>query len=145
MRFLISSVCVATSNPAMRPWPSLGSSKPHNMRMTVDLPEPFGPRKPKIEPFSTLKLTWSTAVKWPNRLVSLSHSIMVSGMAVSLTSQAVRDEAQPAHCRSCSEHGLWFCQSAYGQQSADPPEQSAQASHLSGGLTEQPSDRLVGL
>src|ERR1043165_9378476 len=46
--------------------------------MTVDLPEPVGPRKPNMEPLATLKLIWSTAVKWPNRLVSFSHSIMVS-------------------------------------------------------------------
>ena len=30
-----------------------GSSNPHNMRMTVDLPDPFGPSKPKIEPLVT--------------------------------------------------------------------------------------------
>src|SRR5579859_2506064 len=48
------------------------------MRMTVDLPEPFGPRNPKMEPLAIAKLTWSTAVNAPNRLVSPSHSIMVS-------------------------------------------------------------------
>ena len=26
---------------------------PQSIRMTVDLPEPFGPRNPKIEPFAT--------------------------------------------------------------------------------------------
>src|SRR5260221_7609294 len=78
MRFLISSVCRATSKPAMRPCPSLGSSNPHNMRMTVDLPDPFGPRNPKIEPLAMENETWSTAVKWPKRLVSASHWIMVS-------------------------------------------------------------------
>ncbi len=64
--------------PAMRAEPSVGSSMPHNIRITVDLPEPFGPRKPKMEPLATVKLTWSTAVKWPNRLVNSSHSIIVS-------------------------------------------------------------------
>jgi hypothetical protein len=39
--------------PRDAPCPSLGSSNPHNMRMTVDLPDPFGPRKPKIEPLAT--------------------------------------------------------------------------------------------
>ena len=31
-----------------------------------------------MDPFPILKLTWSTAVKVPNRLVSLSHSIITS-------------------------------------------------------------------
>ena len=39
----------------MRACPSLGWSKPHNRRMTVDLPEPFGPRKPKMEPLLDLE------------------------------------------------------------------------------------------
>jgi len=43
--------------------------------MVVDLPQPFEPRKPKISPFSMRKLTWSTAVKAPKRLVSPSASI----------------------------------------------------------------------
>src|SRR5208283_3909789 len=74
-----------TSWPAMRPMPSLGSRMPHNMRMTVDFPEPFGPRNPKMERFWTEKLTRSTAVKLPNLLVRLSHWIMTSwGMGQSL-------------------------------------------------------------
>jgi hypothetical protein len=31
--------------------PPSGSSRPHSMRMTVDLPEPFGPGKPKMPPW----------------------------------------------------------------------------------------------
>ncbi len=46
------------------------------MRMTVDLPDPFGPRKPKMDPFATEKLTESTAVKCPKRFVSAEHSMM---------------------------------------------------------------------
>src|SRR4051812_3962727 len=78
MRFLMSSICFTTSNPPMRAEPSVGSSNPHNMRITVDLPDPFGPRKPKMEPLATLRLTSSTAVKCPKRLVNPSHSIMIS-------------------------------------------------------------------
>src|SRR5208282_1474972 len=78
-------VSTDTSCPAMRPVPSLGSRMPHNMRMTVDFPEPFGPRNPKMDRFWTEKLTWSTAVKLPNLLVRLSHWIMTSwGMGQSL-------------------------------------------------------------
>src|SRR6478736_3868974 len=94
MRGLISSDCRATSNPAMLARPSLGSSNPHNMRMTVDLPDPFGPRNPKIEPLATLKLTWSTAVKWPKRLVSPSHTIICSEAARSPAAEGT-EEACP--------------------------------------------------
>src|ERR1019366_8002839 len=93
MSVLIRSRSRATSRPAMRAWPSLGWSNPHNSRITVDLPEPFGPRKPKMEPFVTLKLTWSTAVKWPNRLVSPSHSIITS--PVMKTSVRSPPQSQP--------------------------------------------------
>src|SRR5207302_473528 len=43
---------------------------------TVDLPEPFGPRNPKIDSLPTLNVTWSTAVNVPKRLVKPSHSII---------------------------------------------------------------------
>ena len=38
------------------------------MRMSVDLPAPFGPSRPKISPASTRKLMPFTAVKSPNFL-----------------------------------------------------------------------------
>src|SRR5512138_2034559 len=41
---------------------------PQSMRMVVDLPAPFGRRKPKISPARTAKLIPSTAVKRPKRL-----------------------------------------------------------------------------
>jgi hypothetical protein len=43
--------------------------------MVVDLPAPFGPRKPVILPGSTAKERSSTASVEPNRLVRLSTSI----------------------------------------------------------------------
>src|SRR6185503_15890062 len=76
MKGLSSSVCLATSNPAILATPSVGSSNPQSMRITVDLPEPFGPRKTKMEPFATLKLTELPAVKCPKRFVRPIHSIM---------------------------------------------------------------------
>ncbi len=39
------------------------------MRMVVDLPAPLAPRKPKISPSPTSKLTSSTATNLPNRRV----------------------------------------------------------------------------
>ena len=32
-----------------------------SMRIVVVLPAPFGPRKPRTSPFSTVNETWSTA------------------------------------------------------------------------------------
>ena len=46
--------------------------------MVVVLPAPFGPRKPRISPFSTLNEMPSTAVARPYLLVRLSTSIMRS-------------------------------------------------------------------
>ncbi len=40
------------------------------MRIVVDLPEPFGPRKPKMPPRGMSKLTRPTAVKLPKRRVT---------------------------------------------------------------------------
>ena len=46
--------------------------KPVSMRMVVDLPAPFGPRKPSTSPRATVKLTSSTACTGPNRLARRS-------------------------------------------------------------------------
>ena len=67
------SVC--TSWPQMRAVPAVGVMKPASMRMVVDLPAPFGPRKPSTSPRATLNDTLSTAVKPPKRLVRPSISI----------------------------------------------------------------------
>src|ERR1700676_285188 len=77
---LIDSVSRTTSCPPIRAVPSVGSSIPQSIRMTVDLPEPLGPRNPKMEPLPTENETWSTAVNVPKRFVSPSHSIISSGM-----------------------------------------------------------------
>lgn len=45
------------------------------MRIVVVLPAPLGPRKPVTTPGSTAKLTESTAVTSPNRLVRPVTSI----------------------------------------------------------------------
>src|SRR5438270_8789361 len=66
------------SCPPMRAVPSLGSRIPQSIRITVDFPEPFGPRNPKIDPLPTLNVTRSTAVNVPNRLVKPSHSIIAA-------------------------------------------------------------------
>src|SRR5262245_13041808 len=50
--------------------------KPVTMRMVVDLPAPFGPRKPSTSPRSTEKDTPSTARFAPNAFTRLSILIM---------------------------------------------------------------------
>src|ERR1035437_3476726 len=67
MLALIFSASVRTSNPATVPVPPVGAKIPVSMRIVVDLPAPFGPRKPKISPFPTSKLTRFTAMKLPKR------------------------------------------------------------------------------
>src|SRR5207237_8235365 len=97
IRFLICSVWVATSNPPTLACPSLGSSNPHNIRITVDFPEPFGPRKPKIAPFHNFKLKWSTAVNWPNSRVHHSHLlIVVPGITSAPTELSILHTCMPA-------------------------------------------------
>src|SRR5262245_10479765 len=59
-----------TSKPATRAVPEVGASSPFSILIVVVLPAPFGPRKPKICPRGTSKLTASTATKSPNVLVS---------------------------------------------------------------------------
>src|ERR1700722_3004227 len=61
--------CRATSKPATNAWPPLGVSSVVSIRTTVVLPAPLGPSNPKTSPRRTSKLTLSTAVKAPNRLV----------------------------------------------------------------------------
>jgi hypothetical protein len=54
-----------TSWPQTFAVPSLGARKPAIMRMVVDLPAPFGPRKPSTSPGSARKLMPSTASSRP--------------------------------------------------------------------------------
>src|SRR5580704_4119873 len=61
--------CLATSKPATNAWPPLGTSRVVSIRTTVVLPAPLGPSSPNTSPRRTSKLTWSTAVKVPKRLV----------------------------------------------------------------------------
>ena len=50
--------------------PAEGVSKPAIIRISVVLPQPDGPRIEKNDPRGTPKLTSSTAVKGPNRLLT---------------------------------------------------------------------------
>jgi hypothetical protein len=55
----------ATETPQMAARPEVPDMVPERMRMVVDLPAPFGPRKPTISPGATEKLRSSTAVERP--------------------------------------------------------------------------------
>src|SRR5215475_7870744 len=47
--------------------PAVGGNVPDSMLKIVLLPDPFGPIRPRISPFSTLNDTLLTAVKPPKR------------------------------------------------------------------------------
>src|SRR6476646_6560377 len=63
--------------------------------MVVDLPAPFGPRNPVTTPGSTTKLSRSTAVLSPYRLVSPSISIMLCPFHQALPMQGTLRSAPP--------------------------------------------------
>ena len=62
----------AISAPSNRIDPAVGTSVPDSMLKIVLLPEPFGPIRPRISPFSTRNDTLLTAVKPPNRFTNPS-------------------------------------------------------------------------
>src|SRR3954468_2766959 len=78
MRRLTPSGSRVTSTPPTVAVPAVGASRPQSIRIVVDLPAPLLPRKPKISPRRTAKLTASTARNEPNRRVSPRTSIALA-------------------------------------------------------------------
>src|SRR4051812_29830885 len=76
MRRFACSGDSATSKPPTAILPSVGGMKPVIMRMVVDLPAPFGPRKPSTSPFSTVNEMPSTARFGPKAFTRLSILII---------------------------------------------------------------------
>src|SRR5882724_6823079 len=74
------SESVRTSRPSTCASPPLSGKRPVSILMTVVLPLPLGPRKPKISPFSTRKLTSLTAVKWPKRRTRFFAEMATCGL-----------------------------------------------------------------
>src|SRR6516165_1165894 len=70
-----SSGSFSTSKPLMMARPLVMGSNVVIMRMSVDLPAPLGPSRPKISPCFTAKETSSTAVKSPYILVMWSTTM----------------------------------------------------------------------
>ena len=66
----------ANLRPEMVALPDVGEVRPTIMRIEVDLPAPFGPRKPVTRPAGATKLTSSTTVREPYFLDSESMVIM---------------------------------------------------------------------
>ena len=65
MRAWPRAAAACTSWPQTRTLPDVGARKPVIIFIVVDLPAPFGPRKPSTSPACTLKLMSSTAVSGP--------------------------------------------------------------------------------
>src|SRR5712671_5036526 len=80
MRSRTDSESVRTSRPSTRAEPPLSGKRPVSILMTVVLPLPLGPRKPKISPFSTRKLTSLTAAKLPKRRTRFCAEMAACGM-----------------------------------------------------------------
>ena len=59
-----------TSCPATLACPAVGLASVHKILMVVDLPAPFGPRKPNVSPRATAKSMPRTASMSPYFLVS---------------------------------------------------------------------------
>src|SRR6266850_1435128 len=78
MRSRMASDSVRTSRPSTQADPPLSGKRPVSILMTVVFPLPLGPRKPKISPFSTRKLTSLTAAKLPKRLTRCSAAMAAS-------------------------------------------------------------------
>src|SRR6266702_3071713 len=78
MRSRTASDAVRTSRPSIQAAPPLSGKSPVSILITVVFPLPLGPRKPKISPFSTRKLTSFTAVKLPKRRTRCSAAMATS-------------------------------------------------------------------
>src|SRR5690349_500833 len=82
MRSRTRSESVRTFSPSTVASPPLSGSKPVSILMTVVLPLPLGPRKPKISPLATSKLTPFTAVNFPKLRTSPRAEMAASAGAL---------------------------------------------------------------
>src|SRR5207248_11088210 len=70
-----------TSTPATVALPAVGLSRVQRMLMVVDLPAPFGPRKPKISPARTLRSMPRTASTPPLNVLTSPRALIAPGGA----------------------------------------------------------------
>src|ERR1051325_660095 len=93
MSRLASMGCATTSNPPTLTRPSVGGMNPVIMRIVVDLPAPFGPRKPRTSPRSTENEIPSTARLAPKFLTKLS-TLIISHSAVNARNNIAAEKMQ---------------------------------------------------
>ena len=93
------SACLTMSKPLMIAVPEVGGSSVTIIRMSVDLPAPFGPSRPKISPSSTAKLMPFTAVKSPNFLTMFRTSIAAISAPAGARRRSCRPRAGGRGCR----------------------------------------------
>src|SRR3954469_4730240 len=74
--------------------PAVGGMKPVIMRIVVLLPAPFGPRKPRTSPFSTVKETPLTATFGPKVFLKFWTLIMCSLSDVGKRPPSIRGRGQ---------------------------------------------------
>src|SRR5216684_1368295 len=89
-----ASESVRTSRPSTRAEPLLSGKRPVSILMTVVFPLPLGPRKPKISPFSTRKLTSLTAVKLPKRRTRFCAEMAASAGTLGIAATALNPRFQ---------------------------------------------------
>src|SRR5438552_16242100 len=77
MRRFASGGDSTTSQRRAATLPTVGGMSPVIMRMVVDFPAPFGPRKPSTSPRSTVNEMSSTARLGPKAFTSFSILIML--------------------------------------------------------------------
>ena len=110
--------------------PAVGASSPASMRIVVDLPEPFGPRKPKMPPRGMSKLTLSTAMKSPNRRVRSRTETIASRM---------RHAARPAASLRSDEHVLERRRDRLQRHAASGSLRSTKTSSSDGAMARRPA------
>src|SRR5467141_2247375 len=106
MRALIDSLWVAMSKPRTWPLPLVGVMMPHNMRMVVVLPEPFGPRKANTSPSRTSSDRRSTAVRSPYTFVNW-RALTAAVMSVQRLAEPVRTQTEDNDAESSQREHLW--------------------------------------
>src|SRR5262245_8166397 len=94
------------------------------MRIVVVLPAPLSPRKPTISPFSTVKLTLSTARMGPKYLVRCSTWIMdrsCQGLQVRMPTRTCQDRYPDLHEIPTSVYQTRFVAGAAQSHTANGP------------------------
>src|SRR6185436_8551245 len=94
MRDFTFSGSVAISAPATTAVPCVGRMSPHSMRIVVVLPEPLGPRMPKMSPARIENEMWSTATTEPKRFTR-SLTTTTSRSPFMTSSRGPRGAQQP--------------------------------------------------